>query len=177
MQTKPIELQSVCCFLFYYGFGVAVGLAPLRGLLASPRPTACREHKAEGMVDLANPKCRALGCQVRPTFNLPGGRPRICALHRTAKMVDVGNRRCRARKDGLLLAPHLRLPTSTILAVRCRAQNLGRPPGRLNVGRTWQPGARHSGLARSTMPLALCSLHAVCLGLQGVPACRSPVWC
>ena len=58
------------------------------------------------MVDLGNPKC-----QVRPTFNKPGGRPRFCAMHRTAKMVDVGNRRCEAK--GCKKQPVFGLPGET----------------------------------------------------------------
>lgn len=53
-------------------------------------PAFCAKHKAEGMVDVANRRCAAQGCQKAPLFNFPGQLRRLfCADHKAEGMVNL----------------------------------------------------------------------------------------
>ena len=55
----------------------------------------CCEHRQAGMVNIISHRCEAIGCYIRPKFNVAGQtKGRFCSQHKHANMIDVVSRRC-----------------------------------------------------------------------------------
>jgi EsV-1-7 cysteine-rich motif len=58
------------------------------------KPTHCKTHASEDMVDVVNKRCSHSGCGKHPYHGLELGKPTHCKTHASEDMVDVLSRRC-----------------------------------------------------------------------------------
>ncbi len=55
----------------------------------------CKEHAAEGCVDVRNKRCRVTGCEKYPTHGPAGGQPHFCKADGEVRgFVDIKSKRC-----------------------------------------------------------------------------------
>ncbi len=58
------------------------------------KPTHCKEHATDQMIDVINKRCQYTDCKKRPAFGTQRGKPTHCKEHATDQMIDVVSKRC-----------------------------------------------------------------------------------
>ena len=54
----------------------------------------CKDHKKEGMIDVAHKLCLVLECNTRPNFNYEGEKASYCKDHKKEGMINVVSKTC-----------------------------------------------------------------------------------
>ena len=95
--TRSIAIGTTCTFEFEDRTRCIV--QPVYGFPDDKRPTLCRSHRLQGMVNVVdlNRGCSYEGCTVtRASFGFIGDKkPSRCAQHREGRMVDIINKKCK----------------------------------------------------------------------------------
>jgi hypothetical protein len=58
------------------------------------KPTRCRNHKSDGMVDVTSKRCLEPECTTRPIYGVEYKKATHCINHKSDSMVDVSHARC-----------------------------------------------------------------------------------
>ena len=63
------------------------------GLITDIKPSYCKKHKKEAMVNIVSKRCKEEGCDKYPSFGLPTDKsPTYCVEHKKEGMINIKNK-------------------------------------------------------------------------------------
>lgn len=105
---------------------------PIFGKIHDDKPSKCKIHMEEDMVDIVNKKCDK--CTSQPRYGLYGFGRTHCSIHKTDEMVEMTRKKCKKckrmatfgydRKEPKRCLLHMKRDMIDVLNIRCQKCNI-----------------------------------------------------